>query len=346
MIILRDIPFPKMAKFLHDNVCDPPGNTTDKRAKGFEELPLLLKSIFADTEHFRKADDKSSYAALMNAVNFLFGCFAVGRLDGEHHDAELVVDKRELAETYRSGSATGNLDTLGHFGIQSKLFSAEGPCDTLRRATGFALSGQSSLIPATKQFVELIRSEFSGTRDPIYGEVATFFKGDYATAAGLVPTSRDTLDPMRPDILRTVGRFRADWARLVDMMMNRAGWSPSGFLHHGFSPAWGVSFSRKRQRPTAIFTIGSEALFIEFTLPLAAAERIVLSRSTYAESVRRRIESFGCVKCQKKCRGENLTNIDGVRLCTGRAEARRIYMYLSEPDEFASIESMVGTICA
>jgi hypothetical protein len=283
----------------------------------------------------------------MNAVNFLFGCFVVGKVERIDGRTELLVDKQELAKTYRGGNTTGNLETLGHFGLQSKFFLSSVPCETLRAATGFALVSPNSafLLPATKRFAERIEAAFLGVKDRIYGALATFFKGDYATAIGLTPISRSTLDPMRPDILRTVGRFQPNWTRLVDMMTNRAGWSPSGFLHYGYSPAWGVSFARERQRPTAIFTIGSEALFIEFTLPLAAAERIILKRSTYAQSIRQRIESLKCVQCPKKCRGENLTNIDGVRVCTGRAEARRIYMYLSDPDEFASIESMIGTIC-
>jgi hypothetical protein len=348
LIILRDIPFPRMAKFLHDNVCGLPPDVMDsKTAEGLREFHRLLRNIYADTEHFRKADDKLSYAALMNAVSFLFGCFVVGKVERKDGRTELLVDKQELAKTYRGGNTTGNLETLGCFGLQSKFLLGSGPCGTLRTATGFALASPNTafLLPATKRFAELIEAAFLDTKDRIYGGVATFFKGDYATAIGLTSISRSTLDPMRPDILRTVGRFQANWTRLVDVMMSRAGWSPSGFLHYGFSPAWGVSFAGKRQRPTAIFTIGSEALFIEFTLPLAAAKCIILKRSTYAQSIRQRIESFKCVQCPKKCRGENLTSIDGVRVCTGRAEARRIYMYLSEPDEFESIEAMVETIC-
>ena len=34
--------------------------------------------------------------------------------------------------------------------------------------------------------------------------------------------------------------------------------------------------------------------------------------------------------------------VDGVKLCTGRAEARRIYAVLSAPDEFAAIHAMLN----
>ena len=53
LIILRDIPFPKMAKFLHDNVCDLPPHVMDSEtAEGLDEFLRLLRNIYADAEHF------------------------------------------------------------------------------------------------------------------------------------------------------------------------------------------------------------------------------------------------------------------------------------------------------
>jgi hypothetical protein len=105
-----------------------------------------------------------------------------------------------------------------------------------------------------------------------------------------------------------------------------------------------VSFSVKGKRPLAIFTLGSDIVFIEFTLPVDAAAAIIRQRSSYADSIRERIEGFHCVKCPKACKGSNLIDVDGVSLCTGFAYARRIYSYLRAPEDFASIQAMLDMI--
>ena len=89
----------------------------------------------------------------------------------------------------------------------------------------------------------------------------------------------------------------------------------------------------------------SSIVFVEFTLPLDAAERVIRQRQSYSETIRGKIESFRCVKCPKKCRGSNMEKIDGVWLCRGRAEARRIYATLTSPQDFSSIHSMLDIIC-
>ena len=48
----------------------------------------------------------------------------------------------------------------------------------------------------------------------------------------------------------------------------------------------------------------------------------------------------------KACKGSNLIDVGGVSLCTGRAEARRVYSYLRAPEDFASIQAMLDIICS
>ena len=92
----------------------------------------------------------------------------------------------------------------------------------------------------------------------------------------------------------------------------------------------------------AIFTLASETVFIEFTLPLKHAEAIIQGRQHFARSIREKIEVFDCVNCPKDCGEIEMRLVDGVKLCTGRAEARRIYAVLSDPDEFASIHDVLN----
>ncbi len=171
-----------------------------------------------------------------------------------------------------------------------------------------------------------------------------FMKADYPAAILRVPIPRDTLDPLRDDILATVDTYRPEWLGLVGKLRDECGLACSGLWGYGASPAWGVSFSAKGERPLAVFTLGSNIVFIEFTLPIDAAERIIRERASYSELIREKTESFHCVQCPKGCKGSNLIKIDGVRLCTGRAEARRIYVTLASADDFRSIRAMLDII--
>jgi hypothetical protein len=107
-----------------------------------------------------------------------------------------------------------------------------------------------------------------------------------------------------------------------------------------------VRFHQKRSRPFLTFTVKCERLGIELTVPVDAAERIISQRKLYSRPCQERIESFRCVQCPKECKGKNLVKIDGVTLCTGRAEARRIYMELETEQDWKSIEAIADTAFA
>jgi hypothetical protein len=159
------------------------------------------------------------------------------------------------------------------------------------------------------------------------------------------PIPRDALNPVGDDLLDTIDEHRGDWVDLVGLFRGRYGLECSGFWTYGGTPSWGISFAARAQRPLAIFTLGPDIVFIEFTLPIDSAERIIRERGCYSESIRERIEAFHCVRCPKECKGSNMVQIDGVSPCQGRAEARRIYAALSSAEDFASIHAMLDIIC-
>ena len=356
MIIPKNVSFARMARFYHDNVWDMPrrlgslGPQEDQQAfvEALADYQDLLKAMYSDVALFERGSCEASYALLVNTVRMLFGAFTVGvvtNLDGR--DA-LLLEKAALQQVYRNGMVSEILEIWRRFGLATAYLRNQSPVNTLSRATDFLITSERSphLVPMLKRLADMANAVYRDVDERIYDPVGVFIKGDYESAAGLVPLVRNSLDPLRPDILRTVGTYSDRWMQLVQAMTTRAGWSCSGFMHYGFSPCWSVSFSKPGQRPPAIFTLASELIFIEFTLPLSAAETIIHHRGGYAPAIREAIESFRCNKCPKKCRGKNLTKIDGVFLCSGRAEARRIYRVLSEPAEFDSILSIVDTVCS
>ena len=356
MIIQKSVPFPRMARFYHDNVCDMPsdlaglGPEDDQQAfaEGLAHYQALLKAMYSDVVSFEKGNDEASYALLVNTVRLLFGCFTVGTLRQAEDKDQLLINKAALQRIYKNGMLSEILEIWRRLGLATVYLRDQSPNSTLSRATHLLMTDEynTHLVAALKRLADMANDAFRNVEERIYDSVCVFLKGDYESAAGQKPIARSSLDPLRPDIVRTVGRYSDQWAQLVEAMTTRAGWLCSGFMHYGYSPSWSVSLAEKGQRPTAIFTLASEVVFIEFTLPLSVAELIIRRRGEYAPSIREAIEDFKCGKCPKECKGKNLTKVDGVWLCKGRAEARRIYRVLSEPEEFASILSMVDTICS
>lgn len=235
---------------------------------------------------------------------------------------------------------------MEHHGFTIRYLSAQGEPTSLSKASQLAITydRHPDLLPGGRYFVECIESIEGSLRDAAYGKLGMFLKGDYEAAIFRTPTLRSALDPRRKDILDTVGEYRGEWMELVDVWLDERGLECSGFWHYHASPSWGVSFAETRRRPLLIFTLGSSIVFLEFTLPVGSAEEIIRERKRYSKSIREKIEAFHCVACPKKCKGANMTEIDGVSLCTGRAEARRIYATLSTDKDFASIHSMLGII--
>lgn len=371
MIILRNVPLEKRAEFLVKSIRAYPDNPEFDRAvqgyaqasgmdiaAGLKALHNLMRQIYADIAHVEGQDDQDKYHELVATMEFLYAAFAYGDLVCDHGRYSVVIDKATLKQEYKRGrfdQKQRHLErhslSLNYLSAQSAAQSAEQSaafcaCGSVGRASHLALAydGHPSLVPAAHYFATNIASIQQDKQDQL-NRLAMFLKGEYETAIlhKLIP--RDAFDPLRSDLLDTIDAYREEWLGLVDRFFHQCGLECSGeWVYYG-TPMWGVSFAARGKRPLAIFTLGPNIVFIEFTLPVNSAESIIRERKSYSDAIRERIESFGCVKCPKKCKGSNLTKIDGVWLCTGRAEARRIYATLSSPEDFASLNAMIDRIC-
>ncbi|MCJ7548384.1 MAG: hypothetical protein MUQ30_01730 [Anaerolineae bacterium] len=360
MIILNDVPFGRRAKFLHDSICGIPEGSEFGAAlreaaldvadvdvtSGLKAHQDLLRRLYSDIDCVDGKSDRDKYLNLIATVAFLYAVFASGTLVGADGQYSVRIDKALLTRTYRKGGLTRRKRHLEHHGFSIKYVSGEDECSSLSKASHLIVScdRHPDLVPALKHFAECTESLEKGTNQPICNKLGIFLRADYEAALLQKPIPRDGLDPLQDSILDTISVYRQPWTDLVDRFRDGCGLTCSGFWTYGGTPSWGVSFSQKGKRPLAIFTLGSDIVFIEFTLPVDAAEAIIRERSSYSNPIREGIESLHCVKCPKACEGSNLVQIDGVSVCTGRAEARRIYTYLSSPEDFISIHSMLGTI--
>ena len=354
MILLRNVPFERQLKFHHDNVCPLPdgldlGTVSAWQgadfAGGLSAFHKLLENLYSDVSCLEDEDDNKNFTELINTMTFLHAIFAAGVLSTENCSTSIKIDKKLLQTTYKKGNLSFRKQHVEHHGFVFKFLNALGESPTLRKASELSLSfpQHADLIPAVKLFVDNAES-IQGGNSNIYNSFGIFIKGDVEAALALKSILRSDLDPLREDITRTVDSYQDEWLRLVKKLRNQCKLECSGFLHYHASPSWGVSWFEGRKKPLLIFTLGSNTVFLEFTVPVEKAETIIRGRHTYSETIREKIEGFHCVNCPKKCKGANIRKIDGVSLCTGRAEARRIYVTLQTPDDFASIHAMLDVI--
>ncbi|MFN2108273.1 MAG: hypothetical protein ACK2UI_01305 [Anaerolineae bacterium] len=366
MILLNDMTFEQRAKFLFDSICAYPESPefdaalsehTDALADidfadGLRAHHDLMQQMYTDIAFIKGKDDQAKYLELIATMWFLYAVFGFGMLAREGESFNVIVDKDVLKQQYKKGSFNKRQRHLERLGFSLRYLSAEGERQSLSRASQLSLSydRDTNLIPVVKHFAENIVAfegnaleKKAGTVQ--YNKLSMFLKADYETAFLHTPIPRDTLDPLRYDLVATISAYRQEWEGLVDKLRDQCDLHCSGFWTYGGVPAWSVSFAAKSKPPLAIFTLGSDIVFIEFTLPLDVAERIIQARKTYSDPIREQIEAFRCINCPKQCKGSNLTKIDGVWLCDGRAEARRIYTKLSTPEDFASLHTMVDMTC-
>jgi len=354
MILLKDISFERQVKFLRDNICAFPdgldlGALPVKQgidyADGLSEFHTLLEKIYTDVNCIEDKGDTKNFAELINTMAFLHSIFVFGTLSNENGTHCITIDKAVLQQKYKKGKLSFRKQQVEHHGLIIKYLSPQSECVSLRKASQLSLSypQHPSLIPSVKYFMDSAKS-IQGGNSNIYNSFGIFIKGDVEAVLARTSILRSDIDPLRKDIVRTVDSYGDVWAQLVNKLLNQCQLLCSGFLHYYAVPSWGVSFFEKGKKPLLIFTLGSNVVFLEFTVPVDAAESIILARQHYTKTIREKIEAFHCVNCPKKCMGANIIRIDRVSLCIGRAEARRIYVTLRTPEDFASIHAMLDTI--
>jgi hypothetical protein len=362
MILQTHVPFEERAGFMLNSMCPFPDSPefavalqehagSDAAAglmAGLNAYHELQKRIYTEVGIIEGEDNGARHQDLLAMMAFLYAFSAFGALTCDGDGCRLSIDKATLKREYKRGSFATRQQHLGHHGFSFAYLTPDGDPASLNKASQLALAYQHdpNLLSALKLFAGGAASFPEGPAAPMYNRFSIFLKADLEAAIVHRPMPREALNPLRCDLVDTVAAYRQQWLDLVDHLHSRCGLGVSGFWSYGgaAAPAWSVSFAKGRKRPLAIFTLGPDIVFIEFTLPLGAAEQIILARQDYSTVIREQIESFRCVNCSKECRGKKLTKIDGVWLCNGRAEARRIYTKLNTPDDFASIHAMLDII--
>jgi len=360
VIILRDVPFDRRAKFMHDSMAilpgadsltaalEPAGGAGDVAGLvgGLEAAHALWKRIYADPAGVEGKDDLDRQSNLVASMMLLHAVFSHGSLTASNGAPQVEVEKDLLKTVYKKGAFRRRKRHLARHGLELDYLLDGSQYRSLSKATHVAIRFplDDGLVPALKRFADAAADLSPPPTQKAPVPLIAFMRANFGAAFLGAPTPRHHLDPLDPAILNTVGVYRGPWTDLARRLRDGCELGVTGFWTYGASGAWGVSFAAGRKRPMAMFTLASDIVFIEFTLPVDHAEPIILARRGYSHAIRERIEQFHCVKCPKACKGANLLDIDGVKLCTGRAEARRIYAPLETPEDFGSIHAMLDII--
>jgi hypothetical protein len=364
MVRLKDVTVGERMRFMAVNIRAVPPDL-DAMCNGQEAAIVdglltfrsLLARIYAAGDVLEGKDDKARFNSLYETMLLLYTCTVFGELTSREGQPAIEIDKATLLSLYKRGRLSKKTALLGHHGLEMAWLSASGDRVSQSKAVILSMTfpRETELIPAMRYLgtringLEPIDQGQDGKKprpythfsfESISNKLSIFGKADFEAAFMGTALARDELDPLREDVVATMGKYGPAWTRLVDKLMKQYGLGCFGGFYFG---QWGISFHQKRKRPFLIFAMTYERLGIELTVPVDAAEAVIMQRKTYSEPIHTRIEAFHCVQCPKECAGRNLLKIDGVSLCTGRAEARRIYLEISSGEDWDSIEAIADT---
>jgi len=312
----------------------------------------LLEAMYSDAQHLEGKDDDARIKVLLETIALLYSCAVFGDLRRRKSGPTLVVEKQSLLSRYRKGGFTRKAQLLRVHGFHAGWTDARGDSVPESKADAFSIAfpGDQSLIPAIKRLaarIERIEPTDSGrpgtphtsfSADYMTGKLDLFGMADFAVAFGGASIAPDSVDPLREEVLAMVGTHRSSWERLARKLLGDCGLRCFG-RNYVFGH-WTISFHQSGKRPFLICSIQYDEVRVQLTVPVHAAEAVIKQRRQYSPTMRRGLEGFRCVSCPKRCRGKNLVEIDGLTICTGRAEGRRIYTGALGEDDFRSIEAI------
>jgi len=312
----------------------------------------LLKAMYSDAQHLKGRDDDAKIKALQDAVILLYTCAAFGNLKTREDCSTIAIEKQSLLSRYKRGGLPQKIRLMGAHGFAAGWTDAEGESVPQSKADAFSIAFpcDKSLIPAMKHFADRIEAleptgsgkqgrhytGFSG--DSVTGKVDLFGMADFAVAFGDASLAPYSVDPLREEVLAMAGTRKSAWEHLTRKLLDEYGLRCFGRTY--LIGQWTISFHEKGKGPFLICGIRYDDVGVQLTVPVHAADAIIEHRRQYSPRIRKGLEGFGCVGCPKECKGKNLVKIEGLTMCTGRAEGRRIYLGAIDEDDFRSIEIM------
>lgn len=332
--------FERRVHFLKNNLCDfPDFGKQDQITDGLFSLHGILEKIYGDPANFSDAAGPlESYHNITYTVLFLYAVAAAGE-PGEREDGnDLILNKADFKKVFKKPSLLP-FEVLPEYGVSFSYFKNGQNVPSYKTCDSFAVCFEN---PNTAAALKSIAGNFDGidAKAETADSVGMFEKADYSRLYLNKKEPRESAGPLRKDIVRSAGGKKEVYVRLAAELLNR-GFSAVCYYNRYCCPCWNVNFMMKKTMVCKLM-IFDGYIALNVPVPLKAAENIIPARRAYSTAVREAIEKFDCIQCGKCKNEENIRLVDGVHLCSGRAEARSIYMDLETAEESENIASIIG----
>lgn len=321
------------AQFWLRNVCESnleeirlKNHLDDETADGLHEFSCLLKKIFGGYRLFEvsaaervrtkigiMADDLENYHNLTETVDCLYGIAKTGEVREEGAVTYLDVPKEKFKKAFKKPVGFP-FEILEQYSFYFRYYKRGTEIDAYKQCDRFQVyyDDHNTLMSAIACFAKRI-SEKSVKLD--YAQTGVlFYTADFESVFLNKATGRNELDPKRFGIAGTLGTLEPMWNKISGILLEDLKLNYDISLNPYVFPRWNFRFIKKK-KTVCSFGIGTDQLSVRLPLSYQAAEKLVLSRYDLPESIRHRIESFGCVRCGKCDQESNIVIMDGIRLC-------------------------------
>ena len=345
-MLFQSSPFETRAAFLYRNVCDFPAELTLDRIEsadkeeileGFKYIRQLLLDIYADTGAYRVTDDLESYHRMTQTVLFLYTAGSYGELMREGEVSFLCLDKSLIRKFFKKPAAF-HLEVLQNYGFYFEYEKDGHSAGTYQSCDTVLIYNEScpSFFPALKYYI--CRIPIMDSKKDYALQTDLFMRADFETALLGGGKRKEDIDPLRPDILRSLGPLVDLWKGLLYDLMAGQGLKTSCKFWFYCTPHWIIHLMRKG-KPVSIFTIHTDCLFFEMAAPFEQLSEMAVAKDQLAPILQKNMEQFGCIKCGQ-CGGESITLVNGISLCTRGPWARRFTFEITDATEAKAVAGL------
>jgi hypothetical protein len=346
-MLFQSSPFETRAAFLYRNVCDFPAELTHDRIEssdkeeileGLRYLRQLMLDIYADTGAYRTEDDLESYHRLTQTVLFLYMAGAYGELMREGEVSFLRLDKSLIRKHFKKPAAF-HLDALANYGFYFEYEKNGHFAESYQLCDSVLIYNEScpSFFPALKYLI--CRNPAMDSKKDYAMQADLFMRADFETVLLGAGKRKEDIDPLRPDIMRSLGSRAELWKGLVSDLMEGQGLKAGCKFWSYCTPHWIIHLTRKG-KPVCIFTIHTDCLFFEMAAPYEQLEALAEDKEQLVPAIRKNMEQFGCIKCGR-CGGESITLVNGITLCTREPWARRFTFEIADAMEAKAVSRLI-----
>ncbi len=346
-MLFQTSPFEERAAFLRRNVCDfPAGPTRDKIEsaggeeifEGLQYIRQLLLDIYADTAAYRAEDDLESYHRLTQTILLLYAAGIYGELTREGEVSFLRFPKPLIRKHFKKPAAF-HLDALQNYGFYFAYFKNGRPVQAYPSCDTVCMYNEScpSFFPALAYLACRIPAMDSKKDFAMQSDL--FLRADFETILLGGGKRKEDIDPLRPEIIRTLGPKAEWWKELMHALADKQSLKASCKFWSYCAPNWTIHLTAKG-KTVCIFTLYIDSMFFEWSAPYEAMVQLAREKEQMPPAIRQCLENFGCIRCGR-CGGESITLVNGVSLCTREAWARRITFDIADKTRVQAVSRLV-----